>query len=67
MPVSAPWMRASEAIEFARAVKAPRNLAIHDRVYSEAGLGIVDGHMNAFLPQDGLAYVRIPDGEDLPR
>jgi L-ascorbate metabolism protein UlaG (beta-lactamase superfamily) len=65
VPVSAPWMRASEAIEFARAVKAPRNLAIHDRVYSEAGLGIVDGHMNAFLPKEGLEYVRIPDGQDL--
>ena len=62
VPVSAPWMRASEAIEFARAVKAPRNLAIHDRVYSEAGLGIVDGHMNAFLPKEGLEYVRLPDG-----
>jgi L-ascorbate metabolism protein UlaG (beta-lactamase superfamily) len=53
VPVSAPWMKASEAIEFARAVKAPRNLAIHDRVYSEAGLGIIDGHMNAFLPDAG--------------
>ena len=65
VPVSAPWMRASEAIEFARAVKAPRNLAIHDRVYSEAGLGIVDGHMNAFLPKEGLEYVRLSDGQDL--
>lgn len=64
-PVSAPWLKASEAIEFARAVKAPRNLAIHDRVYSEAGLGIVDAHMNAFLPKDGLEYVRRADGEDL--
>lgn len=64
-PVSAPWMKASEAIEFARAVKAPRTLAIHDRVYSEAGLGIVDTHMNAFLPKDGLEYVRRADGEDL--
>jgi L-ascorbate metabolism protein UlaG (beta-lactamase superfamily) len=64
-PVSAPWMRVSEAIEFARAVKAPRNLAIHDRVYSEAGLGIVDTHMNRFLPEDGLEYVRRADGEDL--
>jgi L-ascorbate metabolism protein UlaG (beta-lactamase superfamily) len=64
VPVSAPWMRASEAIEFARAVRAPRNLAIHDRVYSEAGLGIVDGHMNAFLPKEGLEYTRLADGED---
>jgi L-ascorbate metabolism protein UlaG (beta-lactamase superfamily) len=66
VPVSAPWMRAAEAIEFARAVKAPRNLAIHDRVYSEAGLRIVDGHMDTFLPKDGLAYLRLRDGEDLP-
>ena len=43
----------------------PRNLAIHDRVYSDAGLAIVDGHMNAFLPKDGLEYVRLADGADL--
>ena len=36
--VSAPWMKASEAVDFARLVGAPRNLAIHDRIYSEAGL-----------------------------
>ena len=65
VPVSAPWLKTSEAIDFARAVKAPRNLAIHDRIYSEAGLGIVDGHMNAFLPDAGQEYVRLTDGADL--
>lgn len=65
VPVSAPWLKASEAIDFARAVRAPRNLAIHDRVYSEAGLGIVDGHMDRFLPPAGQEYVRLADGEDL--
>ena len=65
VPVCAPWMKASDGVEFARAVKAPRNLAIHDRVYSEAGLGIVDAHFERFLSQDGLAYVRRPDGADL--
>ena len=65
VPVSAPWLKASEAVDFARAVKAPRNLAIHDRVYSEAGLGILDGHMNAFLPDAGQDYVRLADGAEL--
>ncbi len=65
VPVSAPWLKVSEAIDFARAVAAPRNLAIHDRVYSEAGLGIVEGHMNRFLPDLGQEYVRLADGEDL--
>ncbi len=65
VPVSAPWLKASEAVDFAREVGAPRNLAIHDRVYSEAGLGIVDGHMNALLPGT-QSYTRIADGSDLP-
>ncbi len=62
--VSAPWMKASEAIDFARLVGAPRNLAIHDRVYSGAGLDIIDGHLGRLLP-DGQDYVRLPDGADL--
>ena len=65
VPVSAPWMRASEAIDFARAVKAPRNLAIHDRVYSDIGLDLIGRHMDAFLPKEGLEYVRLADGADL--
>ena len=65
LPVSAPWLKASEAVDFARDVGAPRNLAIHDRVYSEAGLGIVDGHLRLFLDPLGQEYSRIPDGTDL--
>jgi hypothetical protein len=65
LPVSAPWLKASEAVDFAREVGAPRNLAIHDRVYSEAGLGIIDGHMARFLPPAGQSFVRIADGSDL--
>jgi L-ascorbate metabolism protein UlaG (beta-lactamase superfamily) len=63
-PVCAPWLKASEAVDFARGVGAPRNLAIHDRVYSEAGLSIVDGHFGLLLGDD-QDYVRLPDGADL--
>jgi L-ascorbate metabolism protein UlaG (beta-lactamase superfamily) len=63
-PVSAPWLKASEAVDFARSVGAPRSLAIHDRVYSEAGLGIVDGHFRLLLGE-GQSYARLADGEDL--
>ncbi|WP_182525608.1 MBL fold metallo-hydrolase [Nocardioides dongkuii] len=65
LPVSGPWLKVSETIDFAREVGARRNLAIHDRVHSEAGLGIVDGHLSRFLAPQGLEYVRIADGEDL--
>jgi L-ascorbate metabolism protein UlaG (beta-lactamase superfamily) len=64
LPVSAPWMRVAEAIDFARAVGAPRNLAIHDRIYSEAGLRIVDGQLGALLPESS-SYARLADGADL--
>jgi L-ascorbate metabolism protein UlaG (beta-lactamase superfamily) len=65
VPVSAPWLKVSEAIDFAREVGSPRNLAIHDRVYSEAGLAMVETHMNAFLSKHSQEYVRLPDGADL--
>jgi len=64
VPVCAPWMRAADGVDFARAVSAPRNLAIHDRVYSEAGLKIVDGHFGLLLPETST-YSRLGDGEDL--
>jgi L-ascorbate metabolism protein UlaG (beta-lactamase superfamily) len=65
VPVSAPWLKASEAIDFARDVAAPVNLAIHDRVYSDAGLGFLDAHMQRFLPAAGQRYVRVDDGADV--
>jgi L-ascorbate metabolism protein UlaG (beta-lactamase superfamily) len=64
VPVCAPWMRAAEGIDFARAVGAPRNLAIHDRIYSEAGLRIVDVQYATLLPEE-QSFHRIPDGADL--
>lgn len=64
-PVSAPWMKVAEGIDFARSVGAPRNVAIHDRTYSDAGLGIADGHFGRFLGAADLDYVRLPDGTDL--
>lgn len=62
--VSAPWMRSADAVDFGRAVAAPRLLAIHDKVYSEAGLGIVDGQLRSLLGQ-GQEYTRLADGADL--
>ena len=62
--VSAPWMRSADAVDFGRLVGAPRNLAIHDKVYSEIGLGIVDNQLRQLL-SEGQEYVRLADGADL--
>jgi L-ascorbate metabolism protein UlaG (beta-lactamase superfamily) len=64
-PISAPWLKVSEALDFVRLVGARRNLAIHDRIYSEPALGMVDGHMGRFLAGTGQEYQRLPDGTDL--
>lgn len=63
-PISAPWLKISEAIDFVRAVGAPRNLGIHDKIYTEVALGIVDTHMGNLLP-DGQEFFRRADGEDV--
>jgi L-ascorbate metabolism protein UlaG (beta-lactamase superfamily) len=64
-PVSAPWLKISEAVDFVREVGAPRNLAIHDRVYSEVALGMVDTHMHHLALADGMSFTRLADGDDL--
>lgn len=63
-PVSAPWLKVSEAVDFVRTVAAPTSLAIHDRVYSEIGLGMVATHMANLLPA-GQAFERREPGQDL--
>ena len=65
LPVSAPWLKVSECIDYAREVGARRSLAIHDAIYSEAGLGIVDGHLNRFLAPREQEYFRLAAGEEL--
>jgi L-ascorbate metabolism protein UlaG (beta-lactamase superfamily) len=67
LPVSAPWLKIGEAIDFARGVGAAHNLAIHDEIYSAAGLGVADGHLGRFLGAAGLDYARIAAGTDLAR
>jgi L-ascorbate metabolism protein UlaG (beta-lactamase superfamily) len=63
-PVSGPWLKLAEAIDFARAVGAPRNLAIHELVSSDIGLALTDGRMEAMLGERGLGYQRVASGSD---
>ena len=65
LPVSAPWLKVSEAIDFARGVGAAHNLAIHDEVYSARGLGAVDAHLGRFLGAAGLDYARVAEATEL--
>jgi L-ascorbate metabolism protein UlaG (beta-lactamase superfamily) len=62
LPVSGPWLKLAEAIDFARAVAPRRALPIHDALMSPVGAGIVDRWLGMKAETD---YSRVPDGESL--
>ncbi|GAA3276207.1 MBL fold metallo-hydrolase [Dactylosporangium vinaceum] len=58
-PVSAPWLKLSEAVDFVRAVRPERAFALHDSLWVEAGQQIVTGHMTRL---SGTRYARLEPG-----
>lgn len=62
-PSSAPWLRSEMAVDFVREVGAPRNLAIHDRIYTEAAHAIIQMQMDHLIGEQ-QSYSRIADGAD---
>ena len=64
-PSSAPWLRSQMAVDFVRAVGAPRNLAIHDRVYTEAAHAMLQQQMDTLVGPGGQEWLRVADGTDL--
>ncbi len=65
LPVSAPWLKISECIDFARDVGAPHSVAIHDKIYSDLGLGFADSLLQPMLADRGQTYVRLEEGAEL--
>ncbi|QLQ09527.1 MAG: MBL fold metallo-hydrolase [Nocardioidaceae bacterium] len=63
LPVSAPWSKMSEVMDYARAVMAPTTLAIHDLVYSDLGLALADARMQSMVGDN--VYKRLASGADL--
>lgn len=59
VPVSAPWLKLAEMLDFVRAVAPRRAVPIHDASLSQLGLANVDGWVQAKGQTD---YVRIPVG-----
>jgi L-ascorbate metabolism protein UlaG (beta-lactamase superfamily) len=59
-PISAPWMKMSEAINFVRAVAPRRTYALHDALLSPAGFGLADNLMSKL---SGAEYARLGAGE----
>ncbi len=64
LPVSAPWLKAAEIIDYARHVKPRLCYPIHDEVLSANGVGLIDRLASALLSATS-SYVRIPPGQSV--
>jgi L-ascorbate metabolism protein UlaG (beta-lactamase superfamily) len=60
VPITAPWLKASEAIDFVRAVAPRRAFALHDSLGNDAGLSLLDRLISNL---SGTEYRRLPAGE----
>lgn len=65
LPVSAPWMKLSESLQFLRTVKPERVFPTHDAILSEAGQAIVDRLAGAVTKEGGAIYERLADTLDI--
>jgi L-ascorbate metabolism protein UlaG (beta-lactamase superfamily) len=62
VPVSAPWLKTAESIDFIRAVRPRQALALHDALLNDLLAGLVGGLMDRLA---GTGYRRLAPGESL--
>jgi L-ascorbate metabolism protein UlaG (beta-lactamase superfamily) len=62
LPVSAPWLKAGEMIDYFRAVAPARGYAIHDAILSDPGLGLVTMLMSVAAGPSGVPVARLEPG-----
>jgi L-ascorbate metabolism protein UlaG (beta-lactamase superfamily) len=61
LPVAGPWMKISEAVDFAKTINAKKAFGVHDGMIVPPFRGFVGMLLKMFVP--GMEYVAIPDGE----
>ena len=61
LPVSAPWLKLSEMIDYARVVAPQRGYAIHDALLSDIGLMVLDN----FLPMTNGNFTQLKPGSSI--
>ncbi|GAB7042080.1 MULTISPECIES: MBL fold metallo-hydrolase [Catenuloplanes] len=59
LPISGPWMRMAEAVDFGREVNPRRAFALHEALLSDIGLAVVNRNLNLLLD---FEYARLEPG-----
>jgi L-ascorbate metabolism protein UlaG (beta-lactamase superfamily) len=65
LPVSAPWLKASETFSYARAVRPRVSYAIHDAILNANGIGLIGHLAGALLGGESGGYARLEPGSSV--
>lgn len=65
VPISAPWMKAGEMIDYFRGVAPARGYAIHDAILNDNGLGLMARLMSLAAAPSGAPVTRLEPGTSL--
>jgi L-ascorbate metabolism protein UlaG (beta-lactamase superfamily) len=65
VPISAPWLKAGEMIDYFRAVAPARGYAIHDAILNGNGLGLFTRMLSAAAAPTGVPVARLEPGTTL--
>jgi L-ascorbate metabolism protein UlaG (beta-lactamase superfamily) len=65
LPISAPWLKAGEMIDYFRAVAPARGYAIHDAILNANGLGLMARMMSVAAVPSGAQVTRLEPGSSL--
>lgn len=61
LPVTAPWLKISEPIDFMIEVKPTLAFPVHDHIASDDGKALVDRILGGFAEKNDIRYKRITD------
>ena len=62
LPISGPWLKLSDMIDYGRAVAPRRGYAIHDALLSPIGLGLIDRFLGLAAGTTGAVFSRLEPG-----
>ncbi len=65
LPVSAPWLKASEMMDFFNEIKPQVCFPTHNAILSEKGQGILDNFGNKLCDASGATYYSLKPGESI--
>jgi L-ascorbate metabolism protein UlaG (beta-lactamase superfamily) len=65
VPISAPWLKAAEMIDYFRRVAPARGYAIHDAILNDNGLGVMTRMLSLAAAPVGAPVARLEPGTSL--